>query len=177
MSKFNKYNTLLETAFSHYSNGGFREGTPVKLKKSFLSHPYYKTHYSGDQEFASFITDLIEREYMFWIKRVVGHAALQNPKDSNDNEGAGNVYLVLKMDPRTVQFPTEFAEFTVPGDYNHVEVQKFGVNLPPVQGVANRYELPFGNIKPEPVSDNLGIDNLPKDRKLPTKNVKIKTKK
>jgi len=35
MKKFNKFDTLLETAFAHYSNGGFREGSPVKVKKAF----------------------------------------------------------------------------------------------------------------------------------------------
>ena len=90
MSKFNKYNTLLETAFSHYSNGGFREGTPVKLKKSFLSSQYCKQHYSGDEYFINWLTDLIEREYLFFIKRVVGHGAMQDVKDVNDNSGAGD---------------------------------------------------------------------------------------
>jgi len=176
MSKFNKYNTLLETAFAHYSNGGFREGTPVKLKKSFLSSPYCKMHYSGDEHFMAFLQDLIEREYFFFIKRVVGYSALQNPKDSNDNEGAGDCFLVLRMDPRTVQVPTELGEFTVPGDWNYVEVLKFGNNLPPVQGVPNRYEHPIGT-RPEVLpSDSLGVGNQPTDNTLPKVNVNISVK-
>lgn len=175
MSKFNKYDTLLETAFAHYSNGGFREGTPVKLKKSFLKSQYFNVHYSGDEHFAAFLTDLIEREVFFFIKRVVGHAALQNPKDSNDNEGAGDVYLVLKFDPRSIQVPTELAEFTVPGDWNFVEVLKFGNNLPPVQGYPNRYEQPIGT-RPEVAPSSFGINNQPTDNTLPKVNVNINLK-
>jgi hypothetical protein len=174
MTKFNKFNTLLETAFSHYSNGGFREGSPVRLKKSFLSHPYFKTHYSGDEEFTNFITDLIEREYFFFIKRVVGHGSMQNVKDANDNEGAGDAFLLLKMDPRTVSTNSELAEFTVPADFSIVEVLKFGVNLPPVQGVKNKYELPIGDQKPTPVKIDITIGNQPTDNSLPTANVKLK---
>lgn len=174
MSKFNKYDTLLETAFGYYSNGGFREGSPVRVKKEFLNSPYCRMHYQGDEDFIAFLSDLIERNYFFFIKRVVGDTSLRNPKDSNDNEGAGNVHLVLKMDPRTVQTRTEFAEFTVPGDWNYVEVLKFGNNLPPVQGVPNPYEHPWGNVKPEPVPTDLGINNQPTDNSLPTVNVNIK---
>jgi hypothetical protein len=174
MAKFNKYETLLETAFSHYANGGFREGTPVKLKKEFLNSEYCKNHYGSDTAFIQFLTDLIDREYFFFIKRVVGHGSMQDVKDVNDNSGAGDCYLLLKMDPRTVSVPTEIAEFTVPGSWKYVEVLNFGPNLPPVQGVPNRYEKPFGTIKPEPVSVNLGYGNQPKDHSLPVKNVKIK---
>jgi hypothetical protein len=173
MSKFNKYDTLLETAFSHYSNGGFREGSPVRLKKEFLSSPYCKQHYGGDPMFMPFITDLIERGVFFFIKRVLGHGSMQDVKDVNDNAGAGDCYLLLRMDPRTVQVPTEVGEFTVPGDWNYVEVLHFYPNLPPVQGVANKYEKPIGT-KPEPVTVNINIGNQPTDNTLPSGNVRIK---
>lgn len=173
MSKYNKYNTLLETAFSHYSNGGFREGVPVKLKKDFLASEYCKNHYGADTMFIQFLTDLIERDYFFFIKRVVGHGAMQDVKDANDNSGAGDCFLVLKTDPRSVTLPTEVNEFTVPGSWDYVEVLHFGNNLPPVQGISNKYEKPWGNVKPEPVTVNINIGNHSADDSLPTKNVKI----
>lgn len=173
MAKFSKFETLLETAFSHYSNGGFREGTPVKIKKSFFSSPYCKQHYSGDETFINWLTGLVESEYFFFIKRVVGNSAMQNPKDSNDNEGAGDAFLILKMDPRSVSAPTELSEFTVPADFNHIEVLNFGNNLPPVQGVPNPYDKPIGT-KPEPVKDDFGIGNQSTDNSLPTVNITIK---
>jgi len=173
MAKFNKFDTLLETAFSHYSNGGFREGTQVRLKPEFFKSAYFKKHYSGDEVFVNWLTDLAERKYFFFVKRVVGHAALQNPKDSNDNEGAGETFLVLKLDPRTVNAPTEFGEFTVPGDFTLVEVLNFGGNLPPVQAVPNRYELPMGYQKPQPVQIDITINNQPTDKDLPEDNTAI----
>jgi hypothetical protein len=176
MSKFNKYNTLLETAFSHYSNGGFREGNVVKIKKSFLNSPYCQEHYGKDTAFVNWLTDLIERDYMFFIKRVVGHGSMQNTKDANDNEGAGDVFLLLKMDPRSVSTPTELAEFTVPGNWDHVEVLNFAPNLPPVQGVPNPYEKPLGT-KPEAAPVDFGIGNQSKDNMLPRVNVNINIKK
>jgi hypothetical protein len=176
MSKFKKYDTLLETAFAYYSNGGFREGTPVRVNKSFLSSPYFKKHYSGDESFVAWLTDLIERNYFFFIKRVVGQGAQQDVKDANDNSGAGDCYLILKMDPRTVQTPTELAEFTVPGDWAYIEVVKSGNNLPPLQGVPNKYELPVGT-KPEVAPDYFNIDNQPTDKSLPKVNVNINIKK
>jgi hypothetical protein len=175
MSKFSKFDTLLETAFSHYSNGGFREGTPVRLKKTFLSSPYCKQHYAGDEMFINWLTDLIEREYFFFIKRVVGSGSMQNVKDANNNEGAGDAFLLLKMDPRTVSVPTELSEFTVPADFTHVEVLNFGNNLPPVQGVPNRYENPVGT-KPVAAPKDFGLGNQPTDNALPTVNITIKTK-
>lgn len=176
MSKFNKYDTLLETAFAYYSNGGFREGTPVRVTKAFLSSPYFKTHYSGDESFAAWLTSLIERGYFFFIKRVVANGAMQDVKDANDNSGAGDCYLILRMDPRTVQAPTEFGEFTVPGDWAYVELVKCGNNLPPVQSVPNNYELPIGT-KPEEAPDYFNIDNQPVDKSLPKVNVNINIKK
>lgn len=173
MIKFNKFDTLLETAFSHYSNGGFREGSPVKLKPSFFKSEYFKKHYSGDEIFVNFLNDLVQRDYFFFIKRVVGHGAMQNVKDANDNEGAGDAYLLLKLDPRTVQYPTEFSEFTVPADFSLVEVLNFGANLPPVQGVPNPYEKPTGDGKPQVVKIDINIGNQPSDKSLPAVNTAI----
>lgn len=172
MSKFNKFETLLETAFSHYSNGGFREGSPVRLKASFLNSPYYKQHYGSDEIFSHWIKSLIDQNTFFFIKRVLGHGAMQDVKDVNDNSGAGDCFLLLKMDPRTVQVPTEFGEFTVPGDMNHVEVLRFGANLPPVQGVPNPYEF-YKATKPERVSNDFDIDNHSSDDELPETNTSI----
>jgi len=173
MSKYNKFDTLLETAFSHYSNGGFTEGSPVRLKKAFLTSTYFKQHYSGDDQFVEFLRSLMDRDYMFFIKRVVGHGSMQNVKDSNDNEGAGDCFLLLRLDPRTVAAPTEVSEFTVPGDWSFVERVKLeNSNLPKVQGIPNNYEKPIGT-KPEPVKLNVNIGNNPKDSTLPIKNTNI----
>jgi hypothetical protein len=172
MSKFNKFNTLLEQAFSHYSNGGFRDGSPVKIKKNFLTSKYCLTHYGKDTEFFNFLKDLIEQDIFFFIKRVAGSGSEQNIKDANSNEGTGNVYLVLKMDPRSIKYATEFNDFTVPGNMEYVEVLNFGPNLPPVQGVPNKYEKPLGT-KPEIVQVNISLGNQPTDNSLPTKNINI----
>lgn len=174
MSKFNKFDTLLETAFSHYANGGFTEGSPVRLKKAFLSSPYFKQHYAGDDQFVEFLKSLMDRDYFFFIKRVVGHGAMQNVKDANDNEGAGDCFLLLRLDPRTVAAPTEVNEFTVPGDWEYVERVKVDkINLPPVQGIPNNYERPIGDQKPKPVKVNTSLGNQPKDNTLPLKNTRI----
>ena len=175
MSKFNKFNTLLETAFAHYSNGGFREGSPIKIKKEFLNSNYCSEHYGRDTEFFNFLKDLIDRDIFFFIKRVAGRSSEQNVKDANDNEGTGSVYLVLKMDPRSVHVGTEMAEFTVPGNFDFVEVLNFGNNLPPVQGVPNNYEKPIGT-KPEEAKFDYLLGNQHKNNSLPTKNVKINVK-
>ncbi len=172
MKKFNKFDTLLETAFTHYSNGGFREGSPVKIKKAFLNSPYCQQHYGSDTQFTEWLTDMIDLDYFFFIKRVVGEGSQQNVKDANTNEGSGNVYLVLRVDPRTVSVATEMAEFTVPGDWNYVEVLNFGVNLPPVQGVPNKYENPIGT-KAEVLKVEVSVGNLPQNATLPTNNTAI----
>jgi hypothetical protein len=172
MKKNNKFDTLLETAFTHFSNGGFREGSPVKLRNQFFNSDYFKKHYSGHQQFSEWLKGMFDQDYFFFIKRVVGGGSEQNVKDANTNEGSGDVFLVLKCDPRAVYAPTEFSEFSVPGDFNLIEVLDFGVNLPPVQGVSNKYEQPIGT-KPEPVVINVNIGNLPQDNALPTKNTKI----
>lgn len=173
MSKFNKFNTLLETAFAHYSNGGFREGSPIRIKKAFLNSPYCKQHYGRDTEFFNFLSDLITSNYFFFIKRVASSGSEQNVKDANANEGTGDVYLVLRMDPRSVRVPTELAEFTVPGNHEYVEVLNFGANLPPVQGIPNKYEKIPVYKKPEEVKVDTSLGNQPKDNSLPKTNTKI----
>lgn len=172
MSKFNKFDSLLEAAFTHFANGGFREGSPIKIKKNFLSSVYFKQHYSGYPEFVEYLTNCINNGTFFFIKRVAGESSEQNIKDANTNEGTGNVYLILKSDPRTVSVATEMSEFSVPGNFEYVEVLNFGNNLPPVQGVPNKYEQPIGT-KPEIVQINVNLGNQPTDNSLPTKNVSI----
>jgi hypothetical protein len=84
----------------------------------------------------------------------------------------GDVFLVLRTDPRVVQWPTEYNEFTVPGDFELVEIKDYGINLPPVQGVPNRYEVPFAQQSTLfKMKEDLG--NQPKDNKLPSKNTKL----
>lgn len=172
IKKFNKFETLLETAFTHFSNGGFREGSAVKIKKTFFKSPYYMKHYSGHAAFSEWLNGMVDQDYFFFIKRVAGGGSEQNIKDANTNEGSGDVFLVLKCDPRSVYAPTEISEFTVPGDFELIEVLDFGVNLPPVQGVPNKYEKPIGT-KPEVVQININLGNQPEDNSLPTKNVNI----
>ena len=171
IEKYNKFVTLFETAFTHFSNGGFREGTAITLKPEFLKSEYFKEHYSGHPAFSKFLKTLIDDKVLFFIKRVVGeHYA--NVKDSNDNEGAGRTYLVLRSDPRTVQWPTELGEFTVPGNWDYVAVEDYGINLPPLDGVPNKYETPIGtNAKVYKMEVDLG--NQPIDNQLPTKNTAI----
>lgn len=172
--KFNKFETLFEAAFSHFSNGGFREGSAVIIKPSFLKHAYFKTHYSGHENFVKFLKQLIQDEVLFFIKRVAAGTSKQNVKDANDNEGTGDVYLVLRTDPRKVEWPTEFAEFSVPGDFNLVELKDYGINLPPLESVPNRYERPMGDTSAKVYRMETKIDNQPVDNHLPTKNVVLK---
>lgn len=175
--KFNKFETLFETAFSHFSNGGFREGTPVVLKPSFLKCDYFKQKYSGHKEFVNFLKQLIDDEVLFFIKRVVANSSKQNVKDANDNEGAGDVFLVLRTDPRKVEWPTEFSEFTVPGNFEIAEIKDYGINLPPLDGVPNRYERPFGDTSAKVYKMEIKIDNHSEDDHLPTKNTVLKNSK
>lgn len=171
--KFNKFATLCEAAFTHFSNGGFREGTPITIKPSFLKHEYFKKHYEGHANFVEFLEELIKNEVLFFIKRVVAQGSMQNTKDANDNEGAGDVYLVLRTDPRTVKWPTEFAEFTVPGSFEILSVKDYGINLPPVESVPNKYENYFGSdIKVFQMKEK-NDSNDSKDNSLPTKNVSL----
>jgi hypothetical protein len=172
--KFNKFETLFEAAFSHFSNGGFREGTPIIIKPSFLKDKYFKKHYSGEPSFVKFLKELIDNEVLFFIKRVVASGARQNVKDANDNEGAGNCYLLLRTDPRKVEWPTEFNDFTVPGDFDLVEVKDYGINLPPLESVPNKYERPMGDASAKVFRMESKIDNQPTDNHLPTKNTVLK---
>lgn len=171
-NKFNKFQNLFETAFTHFSNGGFREGTPIVLKPSFLRHDYCKKHYSGHKPFMTFLKQLVDDEVMFFIKRVVANGSKQNTKDANDNEGTGDIYLVLHTDPRTVEWPTEFSEFSVPGDFELLDIKDFGINLPPVQGVPNKYERPIDSSAKVYKMENK-IDNHSKDDFLATKNTTL----
>ena len=175
--KFNKFQTLFETAFSHFSNGGFREGTPITIKPSFLKDKYFKQHYAGNKNFVEFLKQLIQDEVLFFIKRVVASGAKQNVKDANDSEGAGKTYLVLRTDPRKVEWPTEFNEFTVPGDWDLVEVKDYGINLPPLEGVPNKYERPMGDASAKVYRMENNINNQSPDNKLPQKNVVLKNSK
>lgn len=172
-SKYNQFQSLYETAFTHFSNGGFREGTPVVLKPSFLRSEYFKKHYSGHEGFVGFLKELIKDEVLFFIKRVVAHGSTQNVKDANDNEGAGEVFLVLRTDPRKVEWPTEFNEFSVPGDFDVLEVKDYGINLPPLDSVPNKYERPLGDTSAKVYKMTINLGNQPKNNLLPTKNTNI----
>ena len=71
-----------------------------------------------------------------------------------------------------VQWPTEFNDFTVPGDFEIVEIKDYGVNLPPLEGVPNKYErIQDPSIKVYKMETDLS--NQPKDNELPTKNIKL----
>jgi hypothetical protein len=173
--KFNKFETLCERAFAHYTNGGFRTGTPVKLRPEFFKSDFYKQRYETDELFHSWIQNILQQnpDTFFFISEVNGNSNNANAKDANSIAGSNNVVLVLKCDPRTVQYPTEFNEFEVPGDLKYIEVLRFGNNLPPVQGVPNKYEQPIGS-KPEELKNDFGaLGNRPKDQSLPTKNTSI----
>lgn len=168
MSKFNKFNTLLENAVGYYNNGGFRVNSCVKLKPAFFSCDYFKAHL--DDEFGQYLKDLVtkNKEYFFFIKSINANSSMQNVKDANSTNGTDPVYLELGFDPRVVRVPTEISKFTVPGNMMYVEVVKFdGNNLPPVQSEPNKYEKPIGT-KPEVVKYNTSLGNLPKDNSLPT---------
>lgn len=173
--KFKKFETLFEKAFSHFSNGGFRTNTPVKLLPAFFKSDFYKSRYQKDGVFDQWIKGILAEnpDTFFFIHDIASESLSNSAKDANDFAGTAGVMLTLKTDPRTVQWPTEFNEFTVPGNYNFVEVLNFGPNLPPVQGVPNKYEKPIGS-KPEVQKDNFkGLNNRPVNDTLPTKNVKI----
>jgi hypothetical protein len=174
--KFNKFETLCERAFSHYSNGGFRTGTPVKLRPEFFKSKFYKQRYETDPLFNTWITDILSQNpnTFFFIKEVNGNSNNTNAKDANSIAGSDSVILVLSCDPRTVQYPTEFNEFEVPGDLEYIEVLNFGNNLPPVQGVPNKYEHPVGDTKARELKNDFDIlNNRPLDDSLPKKNTSI----
>lgn len=178
--KFNKFETLCEKAYTHYSNGGFRTNTPIKLRPEFFNSDFYKTRYQKDAGFDSWLRGCIKEnpDLFFFIHDVAGNSNNASAKDANDLAGSSDIILTLKCDPRTVKVPTEYGEFQVPGDYKLVEVLDFGINLPPVQGVPNKYEhyQDYVQSKPVPVDvdDFKSLDNHSLDTKLPEKNTKIK---
>lgn len=175
--KYNKFVTLCEKAFSHYSNGGFRTNTPVKLLPAFFKSKYYQEVYQKDGVFDTWIKSILEQnpDTFFFIHDISSNSTNSSAKDANNLAGGANIFLTLKTDPRTLQWPTEFNEFIVPGNYDFVEVLNFGVNLPPVQGVPNKYERPIGTKPTELKNDFDILNNRPKDDTLPVKNVKIST--
>jgi hypothetical protein len=63
----------------------------------------------------------------------------------------------------------------MPADEKYLEVLDFGINLPPVQGVPNKYERPTTDQKSYEVEVNTKLGNQPKDNSLPKKNTKIKS--
>ena len=177
--KFNKFETLCEKAFSHHSNGGFRTNTPVKLRPEFFNSDFYKTRYQKDASFDQWLRGSIKEnpDLFFFIHDIAGNSNNANAKDANDLAGSGNILLTLKTDPRTVKTPSEFNEFEVPGDYKLIEVLDFGINLPPVQGVPNKYERYSDYVQSTPVEVNTddykALDNHSMDNKLPVKNTAI----
>ena len=172
--KFNKFATLCEQAFSHHANGGFRTNSPVKLRPEFFKSDFYKSRYQPDTGFDQWLKGSIEAnpDLFFFIHEVGGNSTNASAADPNDNASAGNIFLTLKPDPRTLQSPTEYNLFTVPGDFKVVEVLDFGINLPPVQGVPNKYEhyQDYSQSKPTPANpdDFKALGNHPMDNKLPT---------
>lgn len=179
--KFNKFETLCEKAYTHYSNGGFRTNTPVKIRPEFLNSEFYKAHYQKDGQFDQWLRASLKEnpELFFFIHDISSPSTNATAKDAVDLAGgANNIILTLKTDPRTLHAPTEFNEFNVPGDYRFIEVVDFGINLPPVQGVPNKYEhyKDYVQVSPTPVNvdDFKNLNNQPTDKKLATKNTAIK---
>jgi hypothetical protein len=174
--KFNKFETLCEKAFTHFSNGGFRTNTPVRLTPAFFKSSFYKERYQKDGVFDQWIKGILEAnpDTFFFIHDIASIGTNASSKDANDLAGGSNILLTLKTDPRTLQWPTEFNEFTVPGNYEYVEVLNFGNNLPPVQGVPNKYERPIGDTKAKELKNDFDIlGNRPIDDSLPKKNTSI----
>ena len=171
--KINKFETLCEKAFTHHSNGGFRTNTPVRLRPEFFKSDFYNTSYQKDSAFDQWLRGSIEANpnIFFFIHDIAGNSNNANAKDANDLAGSTQITLVLKTDPRTLQSPTEYNEFSVPGDYKLIEVLDFGINLPPVQGVPNKYEhyQDYAQSKPVPANpdDFKALDNHSTDNKLP----------
>ena len=176
--KFNKFETIFERAYSHHANGGFRTNTPVRLRPEFFQSDFYKTRYQSNAPFDTWIKGLLAEnpEYFFFIDEISGNATNASAKDANDLAGSSDIMLTLKPDPRTLQTPTEFNVFVVPGDFKLIEVLDFGVNLPPVQGVPNKYEKydKYVQVKPTPVDkSNIFTGNQPTDNALPAQNTSI----
>lgn len=177
--KFNKFETLCEKAYSHHANGGFRTNTPVKLRPEFFKSDFYQKTYQKDSAFDQWLRGLIEQnpETFFFIHDIAGNSNNANAKDANELVGSNHIILTLKTDPRSLYSPTEFNEFTVPGDYNLVEVLNFGINLPPVQGVPSRYERYDTAVQGKPVLADPDafkkLGNHSVDNKLADKNTAI----
>lgn len=177
--KFNKFETLFEKAYSHHANGGFRTNSPVKLRSEFFNSDFYKTRYQPDAGFDKWLRGSVEQnpDIFFFIHDVSGNSNNANAKDANELAGSSDIYLTLKPDPRSLQSPTEYNEFTVPGDYKLIEVLDFGINLPPVQGVPNKYEhyQDYSSSKPVPVDTDAfkSLGNQSSNNKLPVSNTKI----
>jgi hypothetical protein len=177
--KFNKFETLCEKAFTHHSNGGFRTNTPVKLRPEFFNSDFYKTRYQTDSLFDTWLRGCIQQNpnLFFFIHDIAANSTNASAKDANDLAGSNYIILTLKMDPRTLQAPTEYNEFSVPGDFNLIEVLDFGINLPPVQGVPNKYENyeAYTQSKPVPANpdDFKALGNQPMDNKLPVAQTSI----
>jgi hypothetical protein len=178
MTKYNSFNLIYEKAFAKYANGGaFRENTPIKIKDSYFSSPYFKQRYSGDKVFCDWLTNLVKLGIFFFIHKLHADGTMMDRQDANDYAGANNLYLTIKTDPRNPSYPTEFSEFQVPADFKFLEVLDFGPNLPPVQGVPNKYEQPITDYTPQEAPSFIKIGNSPKDNSLTKKNINIKIKK
>lgn len=176
MSKFNKFNLVFEAAYSRYANGGaFRENMPVKIKEAYFNSPYYKERYSGDKTFDTWLRDLVKQGIFFFIHRVNPSGSMSDTKDANNASGSPSLFLTIKTDPRSIAYPTEFNQFDVPANYKYLEILDFGPNLPPIQGVPNKYERPTTDQKSYEVEVNTKLGNQPKDNSLPKKNTKIKS--
>lgn len=177
--KFNKFETLCEKAFTHHSNGGFRTNTPVKLRPEFFNSDFYKTRYQQDSAFDQWLRGCTGQNpnIFFFIHDIAGNSTNASAKDANDLAGSEYVILTLKTDPRSLQSPTEYNEFSVPGDYKLIEVLDFGINLPPVQGVPNKYENydSYSQSKPVPANPDAfkELGNHPMDNELATANTSI----
>ena len=175
MSKFNKFNLVFEAAYSRYANGGaFSENTPVKIKEAYFKSPYYKQRYSGDRVFDTWLRDLVKAGVFFFIYRVNPSGSMADIKNANNASGSPSLFLTIQTDPRTISYATEFNKFDMPADEKYLEILDFGPNLPPVQGVPNRYERPTTDQKSYEVEVNTKLGNQPKDNSLPKKNTKIK---
>ena len=177
--KFVKFETLCEKAYTHHANGGFRTNTPVKLRPEFFESDFYKKVYQNDGVFDQWLKGSIQENpnLFFFIHDISGNSNIANAKDATDSTGSSYVILTLKVDPRTLNAPTEFNEFIVPGDYNLIEVLNFGINLPPVQGVPSRYERYETAVQGKPVLHDpdayAKLGNHSIDHKLPEKNTAI----
>ena len=177
--KFDKFETLCEKAYTHHSNGGFRTNTPVKLRPEFFESDFYKKVYQHDGVFDQWLRGSIQENpnLFFFIHDIAGNSNTANAKDATDFTGSNHIILTLKVDPRTLNAPTEFNEFIVPGDYNLLEVLNFGINLPPVQGVPSRYERYDTAVAGKPVPHDpdafIKLGNQPIDNKLPKNNTAI----